>query len=1327
MEIKYKKIIVVIQTAIMTSLVCSALPSYASDIELYKAPQSSETTLMFMLDVSGSMNPGSNSYGENRLKSLKDGMTTLLQGDSSKGISPLPDNLVVGLSTFNDRTGRIKLEARALGSPSPLSGQRPVYRTVINYKQNITRTETVSSTVNQNQQRTQNASSVCSRWFLFCLGYESSGSWNPSDANTGWVAIPNVLNSNTNLTNWVNDGSVQQQGEIIAQECVDWNNDATLSCKSWVASSKLPADFSSATTLAANSPYVQGVVTNGSSTTIGPTIGSWSAPTIVSGSQDCRSSGCTRKQTRTKSDETKVNTLQNSFWTYTTTTTYGGVAYETHRKKLLREVNALTANNGTPTAFAYAEVAAYLLGQSTSGKSGSGFTESNEGDIRTSSIYSNPVQIDKDKQCNTQGIYFLTDGVPEYSSSTSAESITQSALNDTTFKCDDTELTANRNFYDDCAEFNNNGTACRRWKDNKLSKTNWQCMAGLAKRLKEGTISDTNQPLNNPKGVSILTAVVGFGSTLGETSGIYANDVAAAKEWGALGGGKYYSGNDSESVVASVIAFLTDLDKYIPPVTTGSVTIPVDALDTQKIQPWGYFPQFDPKPDAVSATGVSTWLGNLKKYKVSNSVLYDRDSETITNTNGLIKDDINDYWADPSIKKVINKEIGGIKQSFNVKVGGALSQLLIGFDSARSPKERRIFTDRTIVQDTIDSSQNKLGSIDSGELTQIGRNDFLSTSTNKFKEDPKRAYLLSLFGYSIGKDLAYNIDLYPKEQVYQTELQQVLNGAAKRDWLMGAVMHSRPILLTQQGTTSYDKDILTYTDRDDLIAYGSTQGVLHIVMAGKDGSDNNAGKEVFAFVPSEMIDNQPKAFLSQDNQISELKYGIDGQWTSYTEYVTKVTSSTNANPTVTVNGGKQWLYGGLRMGGKSYYSLDLSTVTSTTGKPKLKFKIMPSGVCSTNNPLGCMGQSWSKPTITWVNWQGKRRLVMLVGGGYDKRYESSVNYNPTETDEGAGVYMFDANDGSLLWWASTNVGANNVATNKTYHANLNRSVVGGIKAVDRNADGISDHLYFGDLGGQLWRVDLNTSKNAGLTGDNGENFAKHIVRILNMSGTNAPRFYTTPAFTIHNSKGTAFGAVSIGAGNLSYPMSGINNSADAIYVVYDKDVARRNLFVLKDGDDSTELYTKDITINGTDGKQLVKNEDGNTFIPFAKGGWYYQPGNKKRILNDLVAIDSDLYGSVFDATIDISNVGCGGGVRGESNVEQFCLPYGQCTKKGGNVGDANDVVKRADNIFLGKGNIGISFGGVDTKRGLVLNLPPNKTLKTYQGKTKFISQRWFER
>src|SRR5690606_22150530 len=265
-------------------------------------------------------------------------------------------------------------------------------------------------------------------------------------------------------------------------------------------------------------------------------------------------------------------------------------------------------------------------------------------------------------------------------------------------------------------------------------------------------------------------------------------------------------------------------------------------------------------------------------------VLYDKDNNTITNSQGLIKDDINDYWADPSILKLITKEINGEKKSFNVKVGGALSKMFLGYDAVRSPKERRIFTDRTIAQDTIDPTQNKIGLMASGALKQIGRDDFLTTSNNKFKEDPKRAYLLSLFGYPIGKDLAYNIDLYPKEEVYETELQQVLNQVPKRDWLMGAVMHSKPILLTQQGTTTYENDILTFTNRDDLIVYGSTQGMLHIVRAGKNATDSDAGKEVFAFVPSEMIENQPKAFLSQDNQVSDLKYGIDGQWTAHTEY-----------------------------------------------------------------------------------------------------------------------------------------------------------------------------------------------------------------------------------------------------------------------------------------------------------------------------------------------------------------------------------------------------------------------------------------------------------
>ncbi len=44
-----------------------------------------------------------------------------------------------------------------------------------------------------------------------------------------------------------------------------------------------------------------------------------------------------------------------------------------------------------------------------------------------------------------------------------------------------------------------------------------------------------------------------------------------------------------QDVVNSVNAFLKKLQKYIPPVTTGSVTIPVDNLDTAKCSALGLF------------------------------------------------------------------------------------------------------------------------------------------------------------------------------------------------------------------------------------------------------------------------------------------------------------------------------------------------------------------------------------------------------------------------------------------------------------------------------------------------------------------------------------------------------------------------------------------------------------------------------------------------------------------------------------------------------------------------------------------------------------------
>src|SRR5690606_4494932 len=214
--------------------------------------------------------------------------------------------------------------------------------------------------------------------------------------------------------------------------------------------------------------------------------------------------------------------------------------------------------------------------------------------------------------------------------------------------------------------------------DSKMTSRNgWDCIGAYAKALLN--------PSLNPAGVSIKTAVVGFGNDFSKKT---SSDEKDADKWGVLGGGGSYVGNNDQAVVDSVLAFLKKLQKYIPPVTTGSVTIPVDNLDTQNIQPWGYFPQFDPQP---SSTAV-TWVGNVKKYKNEAGTLQDRDGKAIMTDEGISVDDPYDYWA-TNLKKEIIKRVDGEDKRVSVRIGGVLSNIKVE-RTATEFVERKVFTDR---------------------------------------------------------------------------------------------------------------------------------------------------------------------------------------------------------------------------------------------------------------------------------------------------------------------------------------------------------------------------------------------------------------------------------------------------------------------------------------------------------------------------------------------------------------------------------------------------------------------------------------------------------
>lgn len=782
---------------------------------------------------------------------------------------------------------------------------------------------------------------------------------------------------------------------------------------------------------------------------------------------------------------------------------------------------------------------------------------------------------------------------------------------------------------------------------------------------------------------------------------------------GTVGGGGYYAVSNGTDLKQSIEDFIARIIQVnIPYITTGAPTIPQDPLNPALVQQNAYYSQFKPTPRVLGAEGSRLWLGNLKKYRINalGRLIDKNDSGILNLSTGELMTNY-DYWSPPvstdSATAGADENTPG--SDLFARMGGVKSQLPVGTSMVEGVQveNRKLLTNRTVNEAGVASEVMS--------LNRINRDTYASN-------DPKRSDLMSLL-----------------------DLRQV-----------GAVMHSSPLLLSNKGKMVYNAttDTLGTTNREDYVLFGSTQGLLHVVKAddyaaSAAGMGNGGGKEVFAFVPHEMIENQSKAFLTPDATTggsANLFYGIDAPWTVYTEYVVDGSGNLTVGTGKAIDGGgtlkgKQLVYGGLRMGGRSYYSLDLGDMSS----PKLKFHINPDA--HTTGPLSYMGQSWSKPKVAWVKWNGSRKLVMFVGGGYDAGgatgnannggYEGD-NYDQTN-GIGAGVYMFDALNGDLLWWASSNATATSAVTDSTgvialKDADLKYSVASEIKTADRNNDGLVDHLYFGDLGGQVFRIDLNN--NAAAIGA----FATRSVRLLNLHqlAGKSPRFYAMPAFSIYKDKdsGNLFAAISIGSGNLSRPLLQYNEGErdyDALYTIYDKDVARADLF-----NSSIILNTQNVALTGTSILSEITNNNrfANTTLiaPYASSsGWYFQfkgstadkPVQQEKVFYAPTVIDNDLYVSSYDSDKLMLKGTCGGGVQGESKVRLFCMPFGQCAASRG-FNATNSISSHGPGIQNHAiGGIGGAEGG--TTRIIGGAILDNNLDDKYETRMKFIPQRWYEK
>ena len=1022
------------------------------------------------------------------------------------------------------------------------------------------------------------------------------------------------------------------------------------------------------------------------------------------------------------SDTVRIGLGQFSSPTSTSETSADGVSgrvvypavnlSDVNRENLIGAMVALNAYNGTPSASAYGESGAYFLGANTSGMNNSGYSYSHVDSRNGNNGYKAPVTTaEMANTCNGQGIYFLTDGIANSSDATRTKAIMNKSI---TLSGTGLSGGASDAGWTEIGQF-----AKLLRSGNRNIKT---AVVGFGKDFPNGSAYIKDLPVNilDQNGDVVETVNRRFY----DCSALPDGDVKNTCNWGAkphaqlpntvggFGNGGFYSAQSVQDIVNSIIYFIDDIRPRFGAVATGSPTLPQDALNPLRIQPYGYYASFTPKPQE----STQLWVGNMNKYHIFNGELYNA-SKTIRliKADGSLDAAAKGLWTDEGMKGQL--PLGITTNAANEKIAN-----------------RTLYTNREITGTAAPYAASEIGSLKKVNVATL----FGTGSTALFVNDPEKNYWLNLLGYNVAATGTVTL----ADLITKPELRQV-----------GSVMHSTPILLTQSGKISYTSGTIDTTDRDDYLLFGSTQGLLHVVRAGKNATDADRGKEVFAFAPNEMMQNQKNAFLSETSSTlgkNNLFYGIDAPWTAYTQYVAKADGTLtvkdsgrvaqNASGDDIAIKGLQWVYGGLRMGGKSYYALNLSDLDN----PELKFHIDPanskiyksSSTTTGVTALSYMGQSWSKPTIAYVNFGGVKKLVMFVGGGYDPGYENAAYDQSTTTGGGAGVYMFDANNGDLLWWTSANAtaagGAEAFTDASASTINMKYSVVSQINAIDRDSDGLVDNLYFGDLGGQAFRVDLNNAATGADASAKKANFAKRVVRLFDEHATGgaSPRFYEMPSVSIHDSDDGYVAAVAFSSGNRSSPLVGAagtnqagsaTSAVDGVFVAYDKDVAKMDLY----GTPTLTTRTALSSLNSNMSTGVAIN--GNS-------GWKYtysSTAGAYKGMNELYALDGMLYVNVFHR--DGTGIGgsCGAGVKGDSYVYQFCLPTGKCPFNTTTSGVPNSVKLGAGILGagLGQGRSSANNTGLIVNRPNTLNCTTTPNLPECQEFTttaKLRQLRWYE-
>jgi type IV pilus assembly protein PilY1 len=614
--------------------------------------------------------------------------------------------------------------------------------------------------------------------------------------------------------------------------------------------------------------------------------------------------------------------------------------------------------------------------------------------------------------------------------------------------------------------------------------------------------------------------------TIAVTDGKNPDYVSYVQSMASNGGGKSFVINVNDpnalnDLVKDLTAIFDEVQATNSVFASVSLPVSVNAQGTSLNQVYvGMF-----RPDATAAP---RWAGNLKQYQLGydtsgNVVLNDSlGKPAISNAQtGFIAPTALSFWT------ADNQTDTPRKGPFTITAAGYTSTIV-----ANWPTSGFWVNHPTSAGGAFDAPDGEI--VDKGGVAEMARADYLTGQTTR------KIYTCTSVGScpSASTLPTFDATTLAGNTLFGTTSSSTPSTSQLIDWIRGTdnntgtgaespagpgglvtvrpsihgdVLHSRPAVVNYGGSIGI------------VVFYGSNDGLFRAVNGNKDatapgvitmadGTYVRPGGELWSFIAPDFFgrfkrlrSNSPALTLGAAKG-SGKDYFFDGTTTVYQDL--RVAGSP-----------KTYIYLTARRGGRLIYAFDVSDPT----KPPVFLW------SKTNADIPELGQTWSQPKLALVKGHkdvgGNPIPVVIMGGGYD----TAEDTDPATTDTmGRAIVVLDAVNGSTVWTACAS-GCTTTVSTMTY------AIPSDITLLDRDGDGYTDRLYAGDLGGNLWRADINDASTANWT----------VTRIASLRGTGkgtgtacaanptgARKFFYPPDVT----PTTAFDAVVAASGDREHPL-----------------------------------------------------------------------------------------------------------------------------------------------------------------------------------------------